>query len=96
MELYIFGRFHALEGSEAAVAAAIREVVPQTRAEPTCLGIQAFHSIREPRLFYIYSRWTDEAAFEYHAKLPHTVRFVGTVEKLIDHPVSVTRARPIA
>jgi quinol monooxygenase YgiN len=41
--------------------------------------------IRDPQLFYIHSRWTDEAAFERHAGLAHTVRFVERVEPLIGH-----------
>lgn len=95
MELAIFGRFHALEGKEAAVEAAIREVVPQSRAEPGCVAIAAYRSTRDPRLFWIHSRWVDEAAFERHAELPHTVRFLERVQPLIDHPLDVTRSRRI-
>jgi len=51
--------------------------------------------IRDPRLFWIHSRWIDEAAFETHAELPHTVRFVERVQQLIDHPLDVTRAHAI-
>ena len=46
-------------------------------------------------LFYIHSRWTDEAAFDLHAQLPHTVRFIERVGPLIDHPLDVTRAELI-
>ncbi len=95
MELFIFARFNAREGQEAAVAAVIREVVGPTRAETGCLAIAAFRSIRDPRLFWIHSRWIDEAAFETHAELPHTVRFVERVQQLIDHPLDVTRAHAI-
>jgi quinol monooxygenase YgiN len=95
MELFIFARFHAREGREAAVAEALRAVVAPTRAERGCVGIGAFRSTREPRLFYIHSRWVDEAAFETHATLPHTVRFVERVQPLIDHPFEATRATPI-
>ena len=31
-------------------------------------------------------------AFELHASLPHTTRFVAKVQPLIDHPLDVTRA----
>jgi quinol monooxygenase YgiN len=95
MELYIFGRFHAREGQEEAVAAALREVVPPSREEPGCLGIGAYRSTRDPRLFHVHSRWRDEAAFEIHAGLPHTVRFLERVERLIDHPLDVTRSLPL-
>jgi quinol monooxygenase YgiN len=95
MELFIFGRFHARETCEAAVAAALREVAGPSRAEEGCLSLQVFQSIRDPRLFYIHSRWASEAAFDRHAELPHTVRFLERVQPLIDHPLDVTRARPV-
>jgi quinol monooxygenase YgiN len=95
MELTIFGRFHARPGQAEAVANAIRAVGGPTRAEPGCLSIQAYRSIQDADLFYVHSRWTDEAAFEAHAALPHTVRFLEAVEPLIDHPLSVARTRPL-
>jgi quinol monooxygenase YgiN len=95
MELFIFARFHGREGQEAAVAAALREQVPAVRAEPGCLAIAAYCSVRDLRLFWIHSHWIDEAAFETHAELPHTQRFVERVQQLIDHPFDVTRTHPI-
>lgn len=95
MELTIFARFHARAGQETAVAAAIAAVAPPTRAESGCLGIEAYRSIQDPRLFHIHSRWTDEAAFDRHAALPHTVVFLETVRPLIDHALDVSRARPL-
>ncbi|HUK08803.1 MAG TPA: putative quinol monooxygenase [Stellaceae bacterium] len=93
MELVIFARFHAREGREDEVAAAIREVVPPTRAEAGCRSIEVYGSVRDPRLFYIHSRWIDEAAFEIHAELRHTVRFLEAVQPLIDHPLDVARTQ---
>ena len=95
MELFIFARFHARPGEEDAVAAALRDVVEFTREEAGCLGIHAFRSTHDARLFYIHSRWKDEAAFDHHAGLPHTVRFVERVQALIDHPLDVTRAERV-
>jgi quinol monooxygenase YgiN len=96
MELFIFARFHARPGDEEAVAAAIRDVVPPSRAEPGCRAIGAYRSVRDPRLFWIHSRWIDEAAFELHATLPHTVRFIATVRVLIDHELAIDRSYAIA
>src|SRR5215470_3138545 len=96
MELYIFARFHARPGQEQAVADALRDVVRPSRGEPGCLGIRAFRSTRDPRLFYIHSRWRDEAAFETHAGLPHTVRFVERLPPLLDHALDVVRTEQLA
>jgi quinol monooxygenase YgiN len=95
MELAIFARFHARPGNEDAVAEAILENMPPSRSEPGCLDIHAFRSIRDSRLFFIHSRWKDEAAFEAHAVLPHTVRLLARVEPLIDHPLDVNRTEQI-
>ncbi len=95
MELFVFARFHACEGQDAAVAAALREVVGPTRQEPGCVAIEAYRSTGDQRLFYIHSRWADEAAFETHAGLPHTRQFIERVQTLIDHTLDVTRALPI-
>lgn len=96
MELCLFARFHAIEGKEEALAAALHEQVPKARAEPGCLAIHAYRSLRDPRLFFIHSRWVDEAAFDVHAELPNTELFVERVQKLIDHPFDATRTRVIA
>lgn len=92
MELFIFARFHAREGCEGDLAAAFPGTVLPTSEEPGCLSIAAFRSTRDPRLFFIHSRFVDEAAFELHATLPHTRHFLEAVVKLIDHPLDVTRA----
>jgi quinol monooxygenase YgiN len=95
MDLFVFARFHARPGNEDAVAATLRAVVAPTRQERGCVSINAFRSTRDPGLFYIHSRWRDEAAFEQHAALPHTVTFLERVQPLIDHPLDVALTEPI-
>jgi quinol monooxygenase YgiN len=94
MELTIFGRFHVRGGCENDMLAALAEVAGPTRAEPGCLSYQSYRSIRDPFLFYVNSRWIDEDAFERHAALAHTMRFLARVQELADQPIEVTRARP--
>jgi quinol monooxygenase YgiN len=95
MELFIFARFHARPGQDTEIQSALRKVIAPTRQEPGCVSIHAFRSIRDARLFYIHSRWVDEAAFDHHVGLPHTVQFVEEVQPLIDHELDTTRAKLI-
>ena len=95
MEQYVFVRLHAREGEERAVEEALREVTAPSREEPGCLSFHIFRSMRDRRLFYIHSRWADEAAFQAHAELPHTVRFLKRVDALLDQPRDVTRTEMI-
>lgn len=90
MEIFVFARLHARPGRRDDVRQAMYEVQGPTRAEPGCLRYGAFHSVRDPDEFYIHSCWQDIAAFERHAELPHTVRFVESVEPLLDHPFKAT------
>ena len=96
MELFIVARFHARPGQDEALAALMRAQLQPVRAEPGCLRIDAFRSTRDPSLFFFHSRWVDEAAFDIHAGLPHTERFLERVQQLIDHPLDVARVRPLA
>jgi quinol monooxygenase YgiN len=95
MEMFFFARFHARPGNERAVEDALLDVLAPSRQELGCLSIHAFRSIQDPGLFYIHSSWKDETAFDVHADLAHTVRFIERVEPLIDHPLDLTRAEKI-
>lgn len=83
--------FHAREGKEAAVAAELRDAVARTSKEPGCLGIEVYRSVRDSRLFFLHSRWVNEAAFDRHVTLPETNQFVDRVQPLIDQPFDVNR-----
>ena len=96
MELFIFVRVHAKPGNEPEVEDSLREIVPPSGEEAGCLYIRAFRSIRDPRLFYIHSRWKDEAAFDLHAKMPHTLRFVERVEPLLVEDIQAQRCTMLA
>ena len=92
MELFIFARFHARPGQDTGVETALRKVITPTRQEPGCVSIHAFRSIGDARLFYIHSRWVDEAAFDNHVRQPYTVQFVDEIQPLVDHELDTTRA----
>jgi quinol monooxygenase YgiN len=95
LEQYTFVRLHAREGEEKAVEETLREVTGPSREEAGCVSFHTFRSMRDPRLFFIHSRWVDEAAFQAHAGLQHTVRFLKRVDALLDQPREVTRTEMI-
>jgi quinol monooxygenase YgiN len=57
MEIFIFARFQTRSRAETEVEAALREVVPPSRAEGGCMSLHVFRSIRDSQVFYIHSRW---------------------------------------
>jgi len=96
VEQYVFVRLHAREGEASAVEQALREVLAPSREEGGCLSFHVFRAMRDRRLFYIHSRWTDETAFQAHAELPHTTRFLKRVDALLDQPRDVARTELLA
>lgn len=65
------------------------------RTEPGCLTIHVYESSGEPQRFAIHSEWADEAAFEKHAELPHTVRFLKAADALLTYSVHGLRTHEI-
>ena len=63
-----------------------------TRAEGY-VGIHLYECLRGDEHFIIHSQFTEEAAFDAHAELPHMKRFLGLVGELITHPVQAMRCR---
>src|SRR5207302_2808755 len=87
MSVHFIVRFEPRPGKQMAFREEMLRVIEPTRAEVGCLAIHGFESLREPFVFAIHSEWVDEAAFELHARLPHTVRFLKAAETLLTHPV---------
>ena len=95
MSFHLIVRFEPLPGKEAAFREELLRVVETSRAEIGCLSVHIFESLQEPFVFAIHSEWADEAAFEFHATLPHTARFLAAAETLLTHAVQGLRLRHI-
>jgi quinol monooxygenase YgiN len=96
LPVHFFVRFEPRPGKEKEFREELLQVVRPTQAEPGCVAIHIFESLREPFVFAIHSEWVDEAAFERHAQLPHTVRFLQAADELLTHAVQGLRSRRIA
>jgi len=86
-------RFEPLRGKVEAFRKELLRVCEHSREEPGCLGLDVFESLHDPRTFAIHSEWVDEPAYERHAKLPHTRRFVRAAASLLAHPIQGLRLR---
>jgi quinol monooxygenase YgiN len=95
LSVHVFVRFEPRAGKANAFRDELLRVNEPSRAETGCLRIDVFESLREPTVFEIHSEWVDEAAFDYHAQLPHTVQFLKAAEELLTHEVKGWRTRQI-
>lgn len=93
MSIHVFVRFEPQPGKDVEFREELLRVIEPSRAEAGCVAMHAFESLREPSVFAIHSEWLDEAAFNLHAQLPDTVRFIAAAEKLLTHPVEGLRTQ---
>ena len=62
-------------GHEPEVAALIEKLTEQSRKEPGCAMYQVHRHKTEPRRFFIYEQYKDDAALEAHRAAPHFLQF---------------------
>jgi len=62
-------------GHEAEVAALFEKLTVQSRTEPGCAMYQVHRHKTEPRRFFIYEQYKDDAALEAHRAAPHFLQF---------------------
>ena len=96
MSFHFIIQFEPIAGREAAFREELLRVNEPSRAELGCLRLDVFESIREPCTFAIHSEWVDEAAFELHATLPHTLQFLAAAKTLLRNEVRGLRLAQIA
>lgn len=84
-------RFIPIEGCTAEFRKLMIDTAKMTRMEVGCLHLELFESVHEPTEFSLRSVWTSEEAFERHANLPHTERFVEASKTLLTHPIKGMR-----
>ncbi len=76
MAYVVCAHWRAKEGTEGRLAEVIAEMAPPSRAEPGNRLYQAHRSPEDPRLFFLYEQYDDEAAYEAHMSSEHFTRLV--------------------
>jgi quinol monooxygenase YgiN len=63
-------------GHEEEALELFRTLTPHTRAEPGCVMYLAHRSTTDPRRFFLYEQYVDQAAVDAHRATPHFERYV--------------------
>jgi quinol monooxygenase YgiN len=62
-------------GQEAEVAEVLAKLTAEARKEPGCAMFQVHRHRTEPRRFFIYEQYKDDAALETHRNTPHFLQY---------------------
>jgi len=71
----VTAKWTAREGEEEAVRSAIQSLVEPSRAEPGCLLYLPNRDPENPRVFFMYEHYADEAAYAAHGSSEHFQRY---------------------
>lgn len=74
MAFVVVAKWTARAGEEEAVAAAIRQLVGPSRAEPGMLLYQPHRDPENPRVFLFYEQYRDRSDYEAHLNSEHFQR----------------------
>ena len=76
MPYVVCAKWTAKAGKQGRLREIIEEITPLSKAEPGNLYYQAQRSPENPRLFFLYEQYADEAGYEAHMASEHFTRLV--------------------
>ena len=73
-------------GHEDRVADLFRPLEAASRQEPGCLFYTVHRHTEDPRVFFVYEQYKDEAALDAHRNSPHFQQYAaGEIYKVVTH-----------
>jgi|SRR5919108_3288961 quinol monooxygenase YgiN len=76
MAYVVAATYRSKEGEEERIREILELMGPPSRAEPGCLFYQAHRSPDDPRVFFLYEQYEDEAGYEAHQSTEHFQRLI--------------------
>jgi quinol monooxygenase YgiN len=76
MAYIVAATYRAKEGEEEKVREVLETMAPLSRAEPACRFYQAHRSPEDPKVFFLYEQYDDEAGYQAHMATDHFETYV--------------------
>ena len=76
MAYVVAATYRAMEGEEERIREILELMAAPSRAEPACRFYQAHRSPEDPRVFFLYEQYDDEAGYQAHMASEHFVRLI--------------------
>lgn len=76
MAYVVAATYRCKPGEEERVREVLELMAPLSRAEPACRFYQAHRSTEDPRVFFLYEQYADEAGYQAHMATEHFERHI--------------------
>lgn len=84
MTTALFAEFTALEGCQGSVASLVADLAALVLAEPGTVVFAPYTLRSDPRRWFVYEVYRDDAAFQAHIATDHSVRFNADLAPLVE------------
>ncbi len=84
----LYAEFTALPGYEAQVRELLLALTTEVRAEDGNVNFVPFTLESDPRRFFVFEVYADDAAFQEHVTAPHGARFNAALAGLVEGSAS--------
>ena len=84
MTVALYAEFTARPGTEHVVSELVRDLTRRVRDEPGNLAFEPFTLQAQPRRWFVYEVYRDEAAFQAHISAEYGARFNSALGPLIE------------
>ncbi len=86
----------AKPGSEAAIGAALRDLVAPTREEEGCISYDLFESAAVPGTFFTVERWRGQADLDAHLQTSHVQAAIAAAGDHLAEAPAIHPLTPVA
>lgn len=76
MAYVVAATYRTKEGEEERIREILEQMGAPSRAEPACRFYQAHRSPEDPRVFFLYEQYDDQAGYEAHMASEHFERLI--------------------
>lgn len=80
--IVISGEFVFAEGSDAAVRAAMLDMMAETQKEAGCLTYRFYRDLVDPARYHVYEEWESDAHLADHAASAHMKVYRGRLKEI--------------
>lgn len=82
--LALYAEFIVKSGAEERVAELVLQLTTRVRQEPGNLAFVPYTHVTDPRHYFVYEVYVDEAAFQAHLAADYGLRFNAELASLVD------------
>lgn len=86
----------AVQGRGDELEKEFHKLIPEVRKEPGTITYIVHRALDDPQKFFVYERYKDKEALNYHASTPYFKEFLNTISGILEGRAEISFYREVA